>query len=294
MENHYQLSGEWDEKSTLLLMKAMFCREVNYTVISDESIGFLKEWASMASPFNQLDFNKIFDDYRKEFFADPVKYITHFFYEIKKIQWPNRNIEIFMSLILNEPARNVFQVALIKLIRHYIGDKCDTLPEYEKVRRIPIDRSVISHFLESGIISYSADERILLLLEFEHKREKQEDIFDFPDVYVSEEFLRSEEQGEILILINPNISTVLKSVTLKYDEINSFQDILDILYNYLLINKVDRYSYGIEWILSKYNGIDFTFINKLQNPDTRSLEQIGIIKNDIIKLEKPRDKVLFR
>ena len=79
---------------------------------------------------------------------------------------------------------------------------------------------------------------------------------------------------------------MLKSVTLKYEEIKSFQEILDLLYNHLLINKVSRYSYGNEWLLSKYNGIAFTNIAKLKSPDIRSLTSIGIIKNDILHIKK--------
>lgn len=286
MENQYRLNGEWDEKSTLLFMKTMFCREINYSSISNESIVFLKEWARMCTPFNLTDFTKIFDDFKRDLSTNPTNFIRHFLNEIKTIQWPRESINIFMSSILSEPILNGFQVILAKLIRHYIGNKCDTISEYESVRNIQINRSDINYFLENGIITYEEDDRILLLLEFEHRHEEPEEIFDFPDVYVSENFLRNEEQGEILILINQEISTVLKSVTLKYDEINSFQKMLDILYNHVLINKVSRYSYGIEWVLSKYNGIAFTNIAKLQSQDSRNLPQIGIIKNDILLLAK--------
>lgn len=112
------------------------------------------------------------------------------------------------------------------------------------------------------------------------------DDFDFPDVYVSEEFLRQHEQGELLVIVNSNISTVLKSITLKYDEINSFQDLLTLLFNYLLVRQVSQYSYGSEWILSKYDGIAFTRINKHQRIDTRSLFSTGLFKNDILLIQK--------
>lgn len=286
MGNQYQLNGVWDEQSTILFMKSFFCREVNYSNISNESILFLKEWASMAAPFNLIDFNKIFDDFKKEFSANPTNFIKIFLNEIKIIQWPRESINVFMSSILSEPISNGFQVILAKLIRHYIGNKCDTIAEYETVRKMQFDRTGLNYFIENGLVSYELDDRILLLLEFEHRHEEPEDIFDFPDVYVSEDFLRNEEQGEILILINPNISAILKSLTLKCEEIKSFQAMLDILYNHLLINKVSRHSYGNEWVLSKYNGIAFTNISKLQNQDYRSLPQIGIIKNDILHIAK--------
>lgn len=286
MENQYRLNSEWDEQSTILFMKTMFCRQVNYSNISNESVEFLKEWASMGAPFNLLDFIKIFDDFKKDFSKNPTNFLEIFLNEIKTIQWPRESINIFMSSILSEPILNGFQVILAKLIRHYIGNKCDTISEYETVRKIQCDRTDIDYFLENGLITCEADYRILLLLEFEHRHKEPEDIFDFPDVYVSERYLRNEEQGEIMILINPNISAVVKSVTLKYEEIKSFQEMLDLLYDHLLINKVNRYSYGNEWLLSKYNGIAFTNITKLQSPDIRRLAQIGIIENDILHIKR--------
>jgi len=287
MEKQYQLKGEWDEKSTILLMKAMFCREVNFAYISNESIEFLKEMSEMGAPFNKTDYNKIFDGFKIDFFNNPAMFIKIFLNEIKEIQLPKENVRIFMSSILNETfLLNEFQVFFLKLIRHLIGNKCDAISEYETVRKLQYSRTVLNYFLENKIIDYETNDRIIILMEFEHRHKEQEEIFDFPDVFVGEEYLRNEEQGDILILLDPNISKALKSVTLKYDEIKSFQELLDILYNNLLINKVSKYSYGNEWKISKYNGIAFSYFDKINNIDTRRLSEIGVSKNDILKINK--------
>lgn len=287
MEKQYQLKGEWDEKSTILLMKAMFCREVNFSYISNESIEFLKEMSEMGAPFNKTDYKKIFDGFKIDFINNPVIFFKIFLNEIKEIEMPKENIRIFMSSILNETfLLNEFQVFFLKLIRHLIGNKCDSIAEYEAIRKLKYSRTVLNYFLENKIIDYETNNRVILLLEFEHRHKEQEDIFDFPEVFVSEEYLRNEEQGEILILLNSNISKVLKSVTLKYDEINSFQELLDMLYNNFLVTKVSKYSYGNEWNVSKYNGISFSYIDKINNIDTRRLSEIGVNKNEILKINK--------
>jgi hypothetical protein len=112
------------------------------------------------------------------------------------------------------------------------------------------------------------------------------DNFHSPGISVSEDYLRTQEQGELLILLDSSISPVVKSITLKYDEIKSLQDLLNILFNYLLATKVSPYSYGIEWILAKYDGKAFKKLTKAQTLDMRTLPVAGLVKNDILHIRR--------
>src|SRR6478752_5834421 len=113
----YKLLGEWAPSSTRFLMKALFCRTVDYLKISDENMSNLKEFASLGEPFSLTDYNKIFDDFRDELQKDPPHFIRSYLEEIKLLQWPKENSNFLISLItgLNSfQTPSGFQIVLLK------------------------------------------------------------------------------------------------------------------------------------------------------------------------------------
>ncbi len=104
--------------------------------------------------------------------------------------------------------------------------------------------------------------------------------------YISPSTLTKHITHELLVLVGTDISRSINSISLDYDELKSFQDLLDNLFNTLLATKVNPHSYGIEWVLTKYDGHYFSKIDKLQGDDFRSLLSMGIKKKDILQIEK--------
>ena len=102
----------------------------------------------------------------------------------------------------------------------------------------------------------------------------------------SEEQLNRLQREELWVLIDSNVSPVLKALSLKYDEINSFQELLTILFNHLLLGQVSQYSYGSEWILTKFDGNGLVRLDKEQRHDNRTLAAIGLRRNDVLLLRK--------
>jgi hypothetical protein len=53
--NQYQLPYSWSEPQLKCFLKIMFCSEVNFTLMSQEGINYLNEWASMCFQFQDLE-----------------------------------------------------------------------------------------------------------------------------------------------------------------------------------------------------------------------------------------------
>lgn len=103
--------------------------------------------------------------------------------------------------------------------------------------------------------------------------------------YISPSTLTEHKTHELLVLVGNDISRVINTISFDYNELKCFQDLLDNLFNALLATKVNLHSYGVEWILSKYDGHDFLKIDKLQGDDFRSLMSMGINKQDVFRVE---------
>ena len=102
----YQLDGVWPPIKTAFFMKAMFCREIQYSIISKESINFLKDFASRGNPFALTDYNKIFDAYHQEFTSNRSVFLRSFFNELEHLDWPT------------EDTKNLWRCFLILRIFH--------------------------------------------------------------------------------------------------------------------------------------------------------------------------------
>ena len=98
--------------------------------------------------------------------------------------------------------------------------------------------------------------------------------------------LKSHLSEELLVILNPNISTDIKSISLKYDELNTFQGLLNKLFNTVLAKKVNPFSYGNEWIITKHDGHHIDKIGTINGDDYRPLTSAGINKKDIIQIER--------
>lgn len=122
----FQLKGDWDIEKTSFFMKAMFCREVQYSFISAESMYFLKDWARLGAPFALTDFNKIFDDYFLEFSANPRSFLNKFFNEFEILDWPVAEFKSLLTMLFdiqNPPLKCSSQVVFLKLVK-LINSSC--------------------------------------------------------------------------------------------------------------------------------------------------------------------------
>ena len=281
MTPEYILNGNWNIEETELFMKAMFCRKVEYDKIYDESFNFLKDWAGLGRPFSDTNYDAIFNSFREKLQANSALFFDGFFNELAASRLPNENVSILISTLTHEPVRSGFQVLLMKIIGNVLN-KQPFVPEgYEAVKKMKCPLYDIDYFLEK--YDFLSDNTALLdKIVNEHNEASVE--YSFPAVYVSEKFLREEEKEELLIKIDPSVSDAIKSLTINFAGINTFQGLLNTLFNHLLSNKVSMYSYGKQWVLSKYDGVYFTDLEKPQDSDRRSLARSGIDKKSILRL----------
>ena len=128
MTASYILDGKWDSASIRLFMKGVFCCETHFLNLTEDSIHFLKDWASMGDPFASTDFEKIFNDFRKDFLDNPRLFIRTFLSEIKNNTWTIENKRIFIEGQLNILISG-YQFILIKIICNYFyyseEEKCE-------------------------------------------------------------------------------------------------------------------------------------------------------------------------
>ncbi len=281
MTPSYALNGHWSPDQTVLFMKAMFGRQVAYDHIPDESIEFLKDWASLGKPFSDTGYAAIFTAFRESLAADPALFFDGFFTELAAARWPDEKVSILLSTLTHEPVRSGFQVLLMKVIGNLLPEQPLVSEGYDAVKNRKCQLHDIDYFLET----YSFfDDRTDLLNKIVNEHHAAAAERSFPDVYVSEKHLRDEEKEGLLIKIDPSVSTLVKSLTLNFAELTTFQELLNTLFNHLLSSKISMYSYGKQWVLSKYDGVYFTDLEKLPDSERRSLAGSGITQETILSV----------
>ena len=274
MDIKYQLRGEWDLEMTSFFMKAMFCREMQFSYISPDSMAFLKDWARLGAPFALTDFNKIFDDYFSEFSQSPSRFLRSFFNELKRICWPEEEYRLFLSALFeieNPPLKCSSQIVYLKLVKHISVNRGIYIAEYDPIDRMPNLSFDINYWILNELYE-PIDDLFDIINEHRHTPNQQN--------------LEIETQDDLLILIESNVSSAVTSINIKSDSIRTFQELLDLLFNAVLINKVPKHSYGSNWTLAKHTGSDYVNVDKIGNRDYRTLSEVGIRRNDVLKLIK--------
>jgi hypothetical protein len=270
----FQLNGEWDPPMTSFFMKAMFCREMQFLYVSPESMSFLKDWASWGAPFALTDYNRIFDDYFTEFSANPSGFLRSFFNELKTLYWPEgeyRTLLLMLFDIENPPLKCSFQVVYLKLVKLISVRRGVYIDDFEPIERMPNLSFDINYYILNELYEPIDD-----LLDLVNDRKH-------PD---NQQNFERKTQDDLLILIETNVSSAVTSINIKSDSIRTFQELLDLLFNSVLINKVPKHSYGRNWTIAKYTGADNINIDKIGDRDYRTLSEVGIRRNDILILLK--------
>ena len=124
MTAKYILNGKWDSASIRLFMKGMFCCETHFLNLTEESMQFLKDFASLGDPFASTDYHKIFNDFREEFLDNPPLFIKTFLSEIKNNTWTTENKRVFIEGLLDNIVSG-YQFVLIKIICNYLYDSVE-------------------------------------------------------------------------------------------------------------------------------------------------------------------------
>jgi uncharacterized protein (TIGR02145 family) len=74
--------------------------------------------------------------------------------------------------------------------------------------------------------------------------------------------------------LNDNLHCNYKSISLKYTSLTTFQELLNLIYRDFLKDKVNSYSYGIDWAIQIYDGDHIHYLNKIGNSDNRIFESL--------------------
>lgn len=91
-----------------------------------------------------------------------------------------------------------------------------------------------------------------------------------------------KKEAEIVILVDDDFSCSVKSITLKFNESTSLQDVLESVYNRVLVGIVTKHSYGREWMLHKFDGTMMERILKDKSGDSRSLFSMNLNNSSLI------------
>jgi uncharacterized protein (TIGR02145 family) len=76
-----------------------------------------------------------------------------------------------------------------------------------------------------------------------------------------------------------------KSISLKYKTSTTFQEILNLLYNQFLKEKVKPHTYGKDWIIQIYNGEEITSLYKPENLNGQTFD--SILKSNLLSAFRP-------
>ena len=74
--------------------------------------------------------------------------------------------------------------------------------------------------------------------------------------------------------LNDSLQCNYKSISIKYTSLTTFQEVLNLIYTDFLKDKVNSYSYGIDWTIQIYDGEHIHNLNKIGNSDNRIFESI--------------------
>lgn len=273
MDIKFQLKGDWDFDKTTFFLKSLFCRQIQYSFISTESLNYIKEFASLGAPFALIDYNNVIDKYNQEFLSDKQSFLRNYFSELKELYWQEFETKILVECLFDIngfPLLCSSQVVFLKLVRFLTVDKIGTIKEFEPIERMQVTAFDINYYILNELYESIDD-----LFDIRHKQIAVQ----------NREFIVNELHDDLLILTDNNVSSCITSITIKFEDVSTFQQLLDIIFNALLLSKVRKRSYGEEWVLANFNGSEYDPIHKNEGFDNRTLNQAGIMKGDMLKLD---------
>ena len=273
MDIKFQLKGDWDFDKTTFFLKSLFCRQIQYSFISIESLNYIKEFASLGAPFALIDYNNVIDKYNQQFLSDKRGFLRNFFSELKKLNWQEFETKILVESLFDINAIPLLcssQVVFLKLVRFITYDKIGINKEFEPIERMQLTDFDINYYILNELYESIDD-----LFDIRHKQ----------IVVQNREFIVNELHNNLLILTDNNVSSFITSISVKFEDISTFQQLLDFIFNSLLLSKVRKRSYAEEWVLTNFNGSEYCPIHKNDSIDNRTLNQAGIMKGDILKLK---------
>jgi hypothetical protein len=273
MDIKFQLKGDWDFDKTTFFLKSLFCRQIQYSFISTESLNDIKEFASLGAPFALIDYNKVIDKYNQEFLSDNRGFLRNYFLELKELCWQKFETKILVECLFDIngfPLLCSSQVVFLKLVRFLTVDKIGTIKEFEPIERMRVTAFDLNYYI------------------FNELHESIDELFDIKYKQIAlqnREFIVNELHDDLWIFNDNKFSSCITSITLKFEGVSTFQQLLDIIFNSFLSSKVRKRSYGEEWVLTYFNGTEYNQIHKNEGIDNRTLDQAGIMKGDMLKLD---------
>ena len=273
MDIKFQLKGDWDFDKTTFFLKSLFCRQIQYSFISIESLNYIKEFASLGAPFALIDYNNVIDEYNQQFLSDKRGFLRNYFSELKELNWQEFETKILVESLFDINAIPLLcssQVVFLKLVRFITYDKIGINKEFEPIERMQLTDFDINYYILNELYESIDD-----LFDIRHKQ----------IVVQNREFIVNELHNNLLILTDNNVSSFITSISVKFEDISTFQQLLDFIFNSLLLSKVRKRSYAEEWVLTNFNGSEYCPIHKNDSIDNRTLNQAGIMKGDILKLK---------
>lgn len=273
MDIKFQLKGDWDFDKTTFFLKSLFCRQIQYSFISIESLNYIKEFASLGAPFALIDYNNVIDKYNQQFLSDKRGFLRNFFSELKKLNWQEFETKILVESLFDINAIPLLcssQVVFLKLVRFITYDKIGTNKELDPIERMQLTDFDINYYILNELYESIDD-----LFDIRHKQIAVQ----------NREFIVNELHNDLLILTDNSVSSLITSISVKFEDISTFQQLLDFIFNTLLLSKVRKRSYAEEWVLTNFNGSEYCPIHKNDSIDNRTLNQAGIMKGDILKLK---------
>jgi len=117
--NQYQLPYSWSEPQLKCFLKIMFCSEVNFTLMSQEGINYLNEWASMCFQFQDLEVQDFFNELNEEMKKDQSTFFQNCFRESLQVGYTNDQKEFIIQGLLNSP-EHLMQLYFTFLLHDYL------------------------------------------------------------------------------------------------------------------------------------------------------------------------------
>ena len=198
-------------------------------------------------------------------------FLRNYFSELKELNWQEFETKILVESLFDINAIPLLcssQVVFLKLVRFITYDKIGTNKELEPIERMQLTDFDINYYILNELYESIDD-----LFDIRHKQIAVQ----------NREFIVNELHNDLLILTDNSVSSLITSISVKFEDISIFQQLLDFIFNTLLLSKVRKSSYAEEWVLTNFNGSEYCPIHKNDSIDNRTLNQAGIMKGDILK-----------
>ena len=161
------MQSEWHPSEATLILKAMFLMLSDDFRVAAAAQTFLKEFAAMGRPFNQLDYPHAIETFAHEYHGQPGVFMQKLLADLAAPTLDERVALRLLSLsisVLEENEKTYERLTVLKSLRAQCRVDAARIPDYAPFQSTPLSLEVLSQFLERDML----DDATLFRISNEH------------------------------------------------------------------------------------------------------------------------------